>query len=135
MSAAILSILLFVGVAVGAEDVRVRQIVAPVYPRLAWLATLQGSVSMELEIGRDGKVESAKASGAHPLLMEESEKNIRLWTFGPFPEGTAFPLKLAVRYAYKLDGEPEYYMSQPNVVITLPDRVQIVARPPKPIPD
>ena len=135
MRAAILCTLLLTGVTAFAEEVPVREIVVPRYNLVARGARLQGSVRLQLEINRDGKAQSVKASGADPLLLKESEKNIRLWTFGPFSKGTAFPVSLEVYYVYKLQGEPEYPMSQPEVVITLPNRIQIVARPPKPIID
>lgn len=135
MRAAILCLFLITGVTARAGQIPVREIVAPIYPRLAWLASLQGSVTMELEINRDGKVQSVKASGADALLLKESEKNIRLWTFGPFAEGTSFPVRLKVQYTYRFEGEPDDKFLPPRVTITIPDRVEIVAWPPKPIPD
>jgi hypothetical protein len=86
---------------------------------------------MKLEVGRDGKVQSVKGSGTHPLLMEEAEKSIRQWTFGPFAKGTSFPVRLKVRYIYRLEGEPDDKFLPARIVITIPDRVEIVARPPK----
>ena len=133
MRATVLCLLLLTGVTARAEQIPVREIVAPISPRLAWLASLQGSVSMELEIDRKGKVQFLKASGADPLLLKASEKNIRLWTFGPFAEGTAFPVRLKVQYAYRFEGEPDDKFLPPRVVITIPDRVEIVVRPPKPM--
>jgi len=132
MRAVLICVLLLGAAALNAEDIRVREIVAPQYPLLAWGARLQGSVDLQLGIDRDGKVQAVKASGGHPMLLEEASKNIRLWTFGPFPARTTFPVRLEVHYVYKLEGEEEYPMSQPRVVITLPNRVQIVARPPEP---
>jgi len=135
MGAAMVWALLFSVFTGRSQCVTVRQVVVPTYPHLAWMAHLQGVVSMQLEIGQDGKVESVKASGADALLRKQSEDNVRLWTFGPFCEGTAFPVRLEVKYTYKLEGDPEYYMSQPKVLITLPNQVELVARPPKPVPD
>jgi TonB family protein len=135
MRSAILSLLLLTGVAARAGQIPVREIEAPIYPRLAWLASLQGSVTLELEINREGKVRSVKVSGADALLQKESEKNIRQWTFGPFAEGTTFPVRLKVRYTYRFEGEPDDKFLAPRVIITIPDRVEIVARPPKPIID
>ena len=127
MRTVMICLLLLGAVAANGKDVQVREIVVPMYPRLAWGAGLQGSVHMQLEIDRDGKVQAVKASGAHRLLLQEAEKNIRLWTFGPFPKGTAFPIRLEVDYVYKFEGE-ERYCEEPKVVITLPDKVHIVAR-------
>jgi hypothetical protein len=132
MRAVMLCMLLLGGVSARAEQPQVRQIVAPGYPLLAWAARLQGSAIMELEIGPDGTVQSAKGSGTHPLLLREAEKNASEWTFGGFTEGASFPIRFKLRYIYRLEGEPAYPMPQPRVVITLPDIVQIVVRPPEP---
>jgi len=72
--------MLLVEAAPQAKDIAIREIVVPTYPHLAWLARLQGSLEMDLQVGQDGEVQSAKVQGAHPLLREESEKNIRSWT-------------------------------------------------------
>ncbi len=130
MRAAVICVLLLGSATLNAQDIPIRQIVVPTYPLLGRDARLQGRVRMDLEIGEDGKVQSVRSSGAHILLLDESEKNIRQWTFGPYPEGTRFPVRWVVRYEYKLEGEEEYRMSPPRVVITLPNDVQIVARPP-----
>lgn len=53
----------------------------PLYPPLAWQASLQGTVTVDIQLSTDGKVVSAKASGAHPMLQRAAEENIRQWTF------------------------------------------------------
>jgi hypothetical protein len=45
----------------------VKHKVGPNYPPLAWQASIQGSVTVEIELGTDGDVVSAKASGAHEI--------------------------------------------------------------------
>jgi len=130
MRAVMLYIVLLSAASAHAQEPVVRQIVAPVYPRLAWLASLQGRVLLELEIDKNGRVQSVKASGSHPLLRDESEKNIRQWTFQSFRDPSSFPVRLKVQYVYRFEGESEDELSPPRVVITVPDKVEIVARPP-----
>jgi TonB family protein len=107
----------------------VHEIVVPTYPRLARVAQLEGSPSVELEIGKDGKVLSAKGSGAHPLLVQDAEKCLRQWVFAPIPEGLKLPVKHKVTFRYKLQGKPQYYDPVPRVVLHLPDLVEITSRP------
>ena len=120
----------------GADQICVRHLPVPGYPRLARMARLQGSVSVELEIGADGKVLSAKGSGAHRLLARASEENIRQWSFGAVPGGAAsVPARRhRVIYVYKLEGKEECYDSPPIVVLDLPDRIQVTGHPPEPQP-
>jgi hypothetical protein len=116
------------------DQVRVHQLLVPGYPHLARAASLQGTAGVTIEIGSDGKVISAEASGASPLLLRETEANIREWTFGPFPEGVRFPVRHKVIYVYKLEGKQAYYDPLPKVVLSLPDRVEIKSQPPEPQP-
>jgi len=92
------------------------------------MARLQGSISIDLEIGRDGKVLSAKALGGEGLLQQESVKNVRSWSFAP-PEAKDFPIKQRIIYVYRLRGEPVSYNPIPAVALHLPNRIQITTEP------
>src|SRR5512147_2553624 len=59
----------------------VLHLVVPQYPHLARSARLQGSVQVEVEVGTDGRVTSAAGSGAHKLLVQAAEQNVRQWIF------------------------------------------------------
>ena len=112
----------------------VRRIVVPGYSGLARMAWLQGELRVEIEIDAYGKVISAKGTGAHPLLLEEAEKNLRQWIFGPFHKGIKFPIRHSVIYIYALKGKEVYRAPPPKVVLELPDRVSITSQPPEPQP-
>lgn len=105
-----------------------KHILAPSYPRLAWLAQLTGTVSVDIDVAADGKVRSAVGSGGHNLLNRAAEENAREWTFCSSAEG----FKLRVTYVYRFEGRREDEQSQPKVSFDLPDRVEIVAHPPEP---
>jgi len=113
----------------GADSLCVREVLVPGYPVLARVAKLQGSIVVELEIGRQGKILSAKASGGHKFLMREAEKNVLHWSFAPLPESEKVPLKHTITYVYKLEGKPVDYNPVPTVLLHLPDRVEITTRP------
>jgi len=113
-----------------ADGVCVKHIRTPTYPRLAWFAQLTGNVDVDVEVDSDGKVRSASATGAHKLLNEALEKNVSEWTFSSSSQSA----RLKITFVYRLDGKKEVDQSPPIVLFDLPNRVEIVARPPQPQP-
>ena len=98
----------------------------PEYPSSAIDNHIQGRVDVQVQIGADGKVMFAKAMGAHPLLEEAAEKNVRQWEFGPFPPNAEFPIYHTVTYVFKMEAPPPSGVPSPVVVHTyLPNRVEI----------
>jgi hypothetical protein len=112
------------------QSVFVNNPVIPTYPALATGALLQGEITVEIEIGKDGRVLSAKASGGNEILLRATEKNISAWTFGLTSETKSFPVKHTIIYVYKLVGERTRDTGCTSVVFHLPDRIEISARPP-----
>ena len=55
----------------------------PVYPTEARMMHLQGSVKLQLTIGTDGRVSSAKALEGHPMLANAAIAAVRNWTYRP----------------------------------------------------
>jgi protein TonB len=55
----------------------------PDYPALARQIRLEGSVSVEVVIGPDGRVEAARAVNGHPLLISAAVQAAALWRFQP----------------------------------------------------
>jgi TonB family protein len=117
-----------------AADPRVKHVVVPAYPRLAWFAQLEGTVNVDVEIGADGHVLSAAATGAHNLLDQAADENARNWLFVPSDSAGASARKLRIKYVYKLEGKKQHELSAPEITLDLPDAVTIVARPPEPEP-
>ena len=58
--------------------------VEPVYPPLAKMTRIRGSVLVRLIIGTDGKVRGARALSGHPLLVQAALDAVRQWSFTPF---------------------------------------------------
>lgn len=133
MKSLFLTSFLFLGTAAyGGERTCVRHLVAPGYPHLARMASLQGSVTVNFEILPDGRVISASGSGAaHKLLISASEENIRLWTFEPLQPPATSPAKRKITYVYKFKGKQLYHDPPPTVVLDFPDRVKITTHPPQ----
>jgi hypothetical protein len=96
------------------------------------MASLQGPVTVAFEISSDGRVISARGSGAaHKLLISTSEENIRQWTFARLPASGTSPAKHTITYVYKFEGKELYYDPPPSVVLDLPGRVEITTHPPE----
>jgi TonB family protein len=120
----------------GADLVCVRHVVVPDYPPLARMARLQGSVSVEVEIGADGKVLSVKSTGSHNLLASASASNAWQWTFRPAPPGgKSGSTYLTITYVYKLEGKEVNYLPTPSVTLDLPHKVEITTHPPQMQPE
>ena len=118
-----------------AQVICVRHLIVPGYPRLARSARLQGSVSVEITIDAEGKVVSAKASGASKLLQRAAEQNLLQWIFYPTraPAGSS-PTRSTMTFVYRLEGKEEYYDPPPRIIMDLPSHVDIVSNPPEPQP-
>lgn len=63
------------------NDPKVIETEAPVYPAIAWAARASGIVIVDVEIGPDGSVISAKVSRGHPLLSGVSRAAAMNWRF------------------------------------------------------
>jgi TonB family protein len=70
-----------------AEPPAISSAVAPVYPAGARAAHITGDVSVDITIDRNGKVTSAAAVNAHPLLKKAVEDAARQWAFVAAPRG------------------------------------------------
>ena len=118
--------LLFVGCR--NHQLQVRDLATPEYPNEARVGNIQGMVRVSVVIGPDGRVMVAKGSGAHPILVEAAEKNVRQWVFGPFPAVYEFPIYHTVTYVFKLEGPPAFVVYTPAIRTYLPDRIELQSR-------
>lgn len=77
--------------------------VEPVYPEGAQQARIQGVVTVEATIGRDGKVKGAKITGSIPLLDEAALTAVRQWEYAPtMIDGVATPVIMTVKVNFAL---------------------------------
>jgi hypothetical protein len=100
-----------------ADDICAKHVVIPEYPRIAEVARLWGTISLELTISTAGNVLSVQSSG-QPLLKSAAEGNVKNWTFSQV-DPTAGIRELKLKFEYVLgDGLR-------SVTLDLPDRVEI----------
>jgi TonB family protein len=55
----------------------------PVYPEIAKSLLLKGTVRIEVIIGVDGEIKSAKVVGGHPVLAQAAMDAVRKWRYAP----------------------------------------------------
>lgn len=59
------------------------RITRPVYPQDAFVKKMEGTVTLEILIGPDGRVVDAKIVRSHPLLDAAALDTVRHWVFAP----------------------------------------------------
>ncbi len=57
--------------------------VKPVYPPLARAARISGPVRLDAIIGRDGRIQSLRVLGGHPMLSAAALEAVREWVYQP----------------------------------------------------
>lgn len=60
---------------------KVRSRVAPQYPDLARKMNLTGTVKIDVVVGEDGTVKTARVAGGHPVLANAALDAVRKWKF------------------------------------------------------
>ena len=65
------------------EGLRIRQ-VAPIYPRLAMAAHVEGDVLLSAVISRQGVIENLQVLRGHPLLVAAAMDAVRQWRYRPY---------------------------------------------------
>jgi protein TonB len=77
----------------------------PVYPPLARMARIQGTVLLVAIIGKDGTIQELKVLGGHPLLARAAVDAVQHWRYQPT----------------LLNGEPVEVLTEISVRFTLAD--------------
>jgi protein TonB len=55
----------------------------PVYPPLAIIARIQGTVRLEAIINKDGTIQDLKVLSGHPLLVKAAIEAVARWRYQP----------------------------------------------------
>lgn len=66
-----------------AQETRMIERVAPVYPPLARQTRVQGTVRLHVIIGIDGKVKQLEVVSGHPLLIQSAMDAVKQWRYSP----------------------------------------------------
>ncbi len=65
----------------------------PEYPEIARRMNINGVVKVELVVGADGTIKSAKVLGGHPVLADAVQKALQKWKYAPGPSETTMQLE------------------------------------------
>jgi TonB family protein len=78
--------------------------VRPAYPESARLARVQGTVRMEILVGKDGRVEEIKVLEGPSLLIEAAREAVRQWRYAPtVMDDEPVPVLTTVNVEFRLD--------------------------------
>ena len=98
----------------------------PLYPHLARVAQIAGTV--QVEVTTDGNaITKVSATGAHKLLQEAAEQNVRAWRFYSHK-----PQTFTVTFVYKVEGPEVFGDVNPTVLLELPNHVEVRTKMPRP---
>ena len=68
----------------GVEQGMLIRKIAPSYPPLARQARVQGTVTLEAMIGKDGTIEDLKIVSGHPMLAGSAVEAVKQWKYKPY---------------------------------------------------
>jgi TonB family protein len=108
----------------------IKYIEAPEYPELARQAAIEGAVNVQLVVGPNGRVISARAITGNPILKQEAERNAANWVFADGKEQ-----HFEIHYDFRLENPRVSYVPRTKVSFYLPGTVKIVSHAPIPIKD
>jgi TonB family protein len=80
--------------------------IAPIYPRIARQARIQGTVILQVQINKTGDVESMQLFSGHPMLAPAAIDAVKQWKYMP----------------YLVNGEPVNVETRVTVNFSLPDK-------------
>jgi len=81
--------------------------VDPVYPSVAHQAGIQGTVSLQALIGKDGNVEHLELISGHPLLAPAAIDAVKQWKYKPYLlNGQAVEVQTEVQVNFSLQNDP-----------------------------
>lgn len=104
-------------------DLRLLHADVPMYPQMARVARVSGSVEVRVTIS-GGLVTSTEVRSGAAVLAHATEDNIKSWRFGE-----SVNTKLTAKFIYELDRRKPSYGQNPRVELELPFKVIIISAP------
>ncbi|HLY92935.1 MAG TPA: energy transducer TonB [Candidatus Angelobacter sp.] len=66
-----------------AEGLKIHD-VQPTYPQMARIAHIQGDVTLQATISKNGAIENLRAVNGHPILIQAALDAVRQWKYKPY---------------------------------------------------
>jgi protein TonB len=80
--------------------------VEPVYPHIATVAGISGTVKLQAIIGKDGAIEDLNVVAGHPLLAEAALEAVRQWRYKPYVlNGRAIEVETFITVVFRKPGQ------------------------------
>lgn len=80
--------------------------VEPVYPHIATVAGISGTVKLHAIIGKDGSIEDLNVVAGHPLLAEAALEAVRQWRYKPYVlNGRAIEVETFITVVFRKPGQ------------------------------
>lgn len=95
----------------------------PMYPQLARVARVSGTVEMQVTIN-NGVVTNTEARTGPGILCDATSESIRSWRFAESINTT-----ITTSFTYELDVDKPSYGQNPRVELELPFKVTIISTP------
>ena len=81
--------------------------VDPLYPPLARQARIQGTVTLQALIDRNGNIESLQLISGHPMLVTAAIEAVKQWKYTPYMlDGKAVRVQTQVQVSFTLQADP-----------------------------
>jgi TonB family protein len=104
------------------------RIVGLQYPRLAWIAAVQGRVELQATISDQGSVTEVSLISGHALLVDAARGSLRQWRFKTCTPSSA-RCTAKVAFNFVLDsGSCDYSQCPNDIQIDLPGTVTIKSK-------
>lgn len=79
--------------------------VEPVYPRIAQMAGITGTVKLHAIIGKDGSIQSLSLISGHPILAAAALEAVQEWRYRPyFLNGEAVEVETFIAVNFRKEG-------------------------------
>ena len=78
----------------------------PIYPRVAFLARVQGVVRFSITISEEGTVERIRLISGHPFLVQSAMDAVKQWRYRPmFRGGVPVAVRTTVSVTFRISSE------------------------------
>jgi TonB family protein len=98
----------------------------PLYPQMARIAHITGTVQVEVTIKNGVMANTEVKSSAPPMLVNATLENLKTWKFTPDANAT-----FRITYIYEVEKEGTASPGNPRIEMQLPNLIKITAQPPK----